>query len=138
MGVNAVGTIVGEIDLEVPASVAWDAVADVGNVHLRLVPGFVTNTTLVEGVRTVTFANGIVLKEAIVAIDADLRRIAYGSVNGRATHHNASLQVVPTGDNACRLIWITDVLPENVVPYIRGNVDAALPIMKATIEKHAG
>lgn len=36
-----------------------------------------------------------------------------------------------------RLIWTTDVLPDAVTSYILGNVEAALPIIKKTIEAQA-
>ena len=36
----------------------WDAVRDLGALHTRLVPGFVTDCKLEEGARMVTFARG--------------------------------------------------------------------------------
>jgi hypothetical protein len=76
-----------------------------------LVKGFVTGTTLEGTVRTVTFGNGMVVKEQILSLNDDTRRIAYRAVGGGATHHNASLQVIPTSERASRLVWITDLLP---------------------------
>jgi len=131
------GSVIKEIVIGAAAEIAWSAVRDVGNVHTRLVPGFVTATTLEDGVRTVTFANGIVIGEAIVTIDEERRRIAYASIGGQAKHHNASIEIVPEGEAACRLIWTTDILPDALTSYILGNVEAALPIMKRTIEAQA-
>lgn len=131
------GSVMRDVAIDAAADIAWSAVADVGNVHIRLVPGFVRDTTLTDGVRTVTFANGVVIREAIVSIDQERRRIAYGSIGAKASHHNASIEIVPTGDASCRLIWTTDVLPDALVPYILGNVENALPIMNATIEAQA-
>lgn len=95
-----------EIAIDAPAEIAWSAVRDAGNVHTRLVPGFVAATMLDEGVRTVTFANGVVLQEAIVTIDEERRRIAYASIGGRAQHHNASMEVVPDGASVCRPAYL--------------------------------
>jgi len=43
-----------------------DALRDVGALHTRLAPGFVTHTRLEPGARIVTFGNGMVVREAII------------------------------------------------------------------------
>jgi len=53
----------------------WDALRDVGALHTRLVPGFVTDTSLQDGVRTVTFGNGMVARETIVTVDENEHRV---------------------------------------------------------------
>ncbi len=40
----------------------WDVLRDIGALHTRLVPGFVTDTRLEPGARIVTFANGMVVR----------------------------------------------------------------------------
>lgn len=96
-----------------PADV-WDAIRDYGAVHERLARDFVVDTTVEDGARVVTFANGFVAREVIVGIDEDQRRLAYSVADGAAgsTHHNASFQVFDAGDGSTRLVWITDVLPD--------------------------
>ena len=78
----------------------WEAIRDVGAVHRRLAPGFVVDCRLEEdgGARVVTFANGLVARELIVDIDDAARRLVWAVVDGRPTHHNASLQVFAEGD----------------------------------------
>ena len=76
------------------------ALRDVGAVHTRLAPGFVTDVRLEDGARIVTFGNGMVARELIVDVDDDARRVAWSVVGGRMTHHNASAQVFPEGDAA--------------------------------------
>ena len=68
-------------DLGQPQSV-WDAIRDIGALHTRLVPGFVVDTRLEPGARIVTFANGMVVKEPIVTIDEDQRRLVWGARKG--------------------------------------------------------
>ena len=46
-----------EIPLDARAEDVWAAVRDIGALHTRLVPGFVTDTKLESGARIVTFAN---------------------------------------------------------------------------------
>src|SRR6476660_1881476 len=47
----------------------WSAIRDIGALHTRLVPGFVTDTRLERGARIVTFGNGMVLREPIIAVE---------------------------------------------------------------------
>lgn len=48
-----------------------------GAVHERLLPGRVTSTRIEGDVRTLTFPNGVVVHELIVAIDDEARRLSY-------------------------------------------------------------
>jgi len=123
-----------EIVIERAASAVWDALADVGALHTRLVPGFVTDCRLEPGARVVTFANGMVARELIVAVDADARRVAWAVVGGRLTHHNASAQAFSEGDGACRVVWIADFLPDTFATDLAAMIDAGLAAMKRALE----
>src|SRR5215510_15379737 len=92
-----------EILLEASARHVWDAVRDVGALHRRLVPGFVVDTRLEADARVVTFGNGMVVRELIVDLDDEARRLAWSARGGRLTHHNASAQVFPDGGRRCKL-----------------------------------
>lgn len=112
----------------------WAAVRDVGAVHQRLAPGLVVDTRVDGDARVVTFANGLVARELIVDLDEESRRFAYASVQGRPTHHNASMQVFAEDDGRSRLVWITDVLPEDLAPSILELVEQSAVVMKQTLE----
>lgn len=62
-------TITKSVDVAINPDQAWDAVRDWGHVHQRLCPGTLTDCVVEEGARTVTFANGLVARELIVAVD---------------------------------------------------------------------
>jgi len=64
-----------EVVVETGPDLVWDAIRDVGAVHERLAPGFVVDTRLEEGARIVTFGNGVVARELIVAVDEAARRL---------------------------------------------------------------
>ena len=113
----------------------WTAVRDVGAVHQRLAEGFVVDTRLDGDARVVTFANGLVVRELIVDVDDADRRVAYAAVGGRATHHNASMQVFADGRGGTRLMWITDVLPNEVAGPIGALVEQGARAMKQTLER---
>jgi len=111
---------------------AWDALRDVGSLPTRLVGGFVTDCELDDGVRTVTFANGMTVQERIVSVDDELRRLAYSATGGRATHHHAVVEVHGAGD-ATTLVWSVDLLPDEMGPAIAAMMDAAVAAMTATL-----
>jgi hypothetical protein len=112
-------TIRKNIDLDVAADTVWDVIRDVGAVHRRLAPGFVIDTKLEPGSRTVTFANGVVAHERIIAIDEQLHRVAYSASSEQIEHHNASFEVVPLSETQTRLVWTADVVPESAAERIR-------------------
>ena len=126
-----------EIQIDTSAADVWDAVRDVGAVHLRLAPGFVVDTRLEEDARVVTFANGVVAHELIVDCDDARRRLVWSVVGGRMTHHNASLQVFAETDERSRLVWIADLLPNEVAPVIAGMIEHAMGVMKRTLERRS-
>jgi carbon monoxide dehydrogenase subunit G len=123
-----------EIVIEALPEKVWDAIRDVGAVHKRLAAGFVTDTRLEEEVRIVTFANGMVVRELIVDIDDKARRVAYSAVGGQFKHHNASMQVFAEGADRTRLVWITDLLPNELAGPIGVLVDQGAEAMKKTLE----
>jgi uncharacterized protein YndB with AHSA1/START domain len=123
-----------EIVLDASPEHVWSALRDVGAVHTRLARQFVLDTRLDGDSRLVTFANGEVVRERIVDIDDRARRLAYAVVDWRTTHHNASFQVVPEGEGRCRLVWITDLLPDTLAELVRGFVDQGSTAIKRTLE----
>jgi hypothetical protein len=113
----------------------WEAVKDVGAVHARLAQGFVTDTKLEGDTRTVTFANGFVVQEQVVAIDNEVRRFVYRSVGGRASHHNAFFQIFPTPDGKSKVLWVTDLLPEEMRAPIEQMVELGSGAIQRTLEE---
>ena len=114
----------------------WDAIRDVGAVHKRLAPGFVVDTVLEADARVVTFGNGLVARELIVDVDDQVRRLVWAVVGSpRLTHHNASLQVFEEGAGRSRVVWIADLLPNEVAKDIRGLIEQGMSVMKQTLER---
>jgi carbon monoxide dehydrogenase subunit G len=79
-----------------------------------------------------------VVRELIVDLDDEARRLAWSPRGGRFTHHNASVQVLADGEGRSRLIWIADLLPDELAADIRAMMDQAVAVMKPTLEEHAG
>ena len=119
-----------EVSLCADATTVWEVVRDVGAVHTRFAPGFVTNVEMEEGARMVTFANGLVAREVIVTVDEEQKRLAYSVRSERLAHHNASFQVFAAGEGMSRIVWITDVLPDEAAIPIARNMDKGLAAAK--------
>jgi hypothetical protein len=115
----------------------WAAVRDVGAVHLRLVPGYAVDACLDGDFRILTMANGAVVRELILDIDDERRRVAYAVIETPMplVYHHASFQVLPEGDDRTRLIWITDALPNGLADEIRIRVDRGAIVIKQTLEE---
>ena len=126
------------IVLNVGADQAWDALRDVGNLHTRLVRGFVVECEFDGSARILKFANGVSATERIVAISEPDRRVSWSAVSERLAHHNASAQVVPEGPGSCHFIWSVDVLPDSIAPSIEAMVLAGLQSIKRTLEQDGG
>jgi len=126
-------TIRKEIVLRASPDAGWSAVRDVGEVHRRLVPGVLVDARLDGDARVVTFANGLVVRERIVDVDDEARRFCWSAVRGRLSHHNASMQVFPDGSGT-RLVWMCDLLPDEMASAIRTLIEAGSAALKKTLE----
>lgn len=124
-----------ELRIAARPETAWAALRDIGALHTRLVPGFVTDTRLEEGARIVTFGNGMVVRELMLDVDEATQRVAWSAVGGPMTHHNASAQVFPDGADGCRFVWIADLLPDEVAPTIAAMIDQGMAVIKTTLER---
>ena len=127
-------TICKEATIARDAAFVWDAIRDVGAIHRRLVPGFVVDCRLDGDSRYITFANGMAMREIIVSVDDQTRRHAWSARGEPLTHHNASIQVFADGAAACRVVWIADLLPNEVADTVADMISQGLAAMKRTLE----
>jgi polyketide cyclase/dehydrase/lipid transport protein len=111
----------------------WDAIRDIGALHTRLVRGFVIDTRLEPGARVVTFRSGLVVREPIVTIDDESRRLVWGAQGGPLTHYNGAVQVFPEGTGS-RVVWIADFLPDDAARNVASMVDEGMAAMKRTLD----
>jgi uncharacterized protein YndB with AHSA1/START domain len=129
-------TVCVEAIVNAPAQRVWEAVADVGAVHQRLLPGRVADARMEGDVRILTMPDGAQVRELILAVDHAIRRMAYTVTAGQRlplTYHHAAFQVYEEGD-CCRLVWLTDVLPHAMATVVRGRVQRGIQEIKGTLE----
>ena len=127
-----------EIHTSASPEQVWDALRDVGALHTRLVPGFVVETRLEPGERVVTFGNGMVIREPIIDVNDEMRRVAWSAIGGQLTHYNASAQVFVNADKQTTIVWIADLLPNEAAGQIGLMMEQGMAIMKATLDRLAG
>ena len=129
-------TIRKEMHLAAPVEKVWQALADFQHVHTRLAPGFVVDSKPDgDKARIITFSNGSVVKETLVTLDEDQHRLVYVVSSERISHHNASAELVAEDSRHCRFVWTTDVLPDEIAPYIDAQMDEGVKVMKAALER---
>jgi hypothetical protein len=126
-------TIHREIWIDVPPEAAWDALRDIGALHDRLARGFVVETELEPGARLVTFANGLRLREHIVAIDEEMWRLVWAAESDGLTHHNGAAQIFSDGTGT-RFVWIADLLPDEAAREIASMMGDGLTAIRRTLE----
>jgi hypothetical protein len=128
------GTIRAELKTAAKASDVWSAIRDIGALHTRLVPGFVVDTKLEPGTRVVTFVNGVTLREPIVSLDDEARRLVWTHEGGRARHYNGSLQVFPLPDGLTSVAWTADFLPDDIGGYMSQAIEAGMAAMQRSLD----
>jgi hypothetical protein len=123
-----------EVRIDVAPDDAWAALRAYGELHQRLVPGFVVDARLDGRDRIVTFFNGAVLRERLVDLDDDARRLVWSVVDGPYSHHNGSAQVFASGGGGTVLVWIADLLPDDAAERTAALMERGLSTAKQTLE----
>ena len=121
----------------VSAEKAWLALRDVGNAHCLFAP-VLTSSTLDGDVRTVTFADGMVVREKIIDIDDNSCRVTYAVLDDLFKQHSASMQILPVDENCCRFVWISDFLPDENAEMVRPLVDLGANALAFNLEQADG
>ncbi len=127
-----------ERTIEVSPEEAWAVLADWGAPHERLVPGFVVATELDGDDRLVTFFNGAVARERLIARSEEERRLVWSIVDGPYAHHNGAAQIYANDDGTTRFVWIADVLPNEMAEITGELMERGIETVKQSLEASAG
>jgi carbon monoxide dehydrogenase subunit G len=123
-----------EIETSARPEDVWAAIRDIGALHTRLVPGFVVDTRLERDARIVTFGNGMTVREPIVDVNDEARRLVWSAEGAGLTHYNASVQVFERPGNGSRVVWIADLLPHDMKGPIEAMIEQGMAVMKKTLD----
>jgi hypothetical protein len=129
-------TIRKETTIDVPVDTAWGALRDYGALH-ELAVGFVTATEMDGGDRLVTFANGTILRERLISIDDEARRVAWTIVDGPYSHHNGATQVFGEGERRTRFVWTADLLPDETAAPTAEAMEIGTQAIKRELERRS-
>lgn len=124
-----------EIVIDVGVEPAWDALRRVGSPHTLFAP-VLADAGMQGDVRTVRFADGMVVRERILDVDEEYRRVAYTVVEPAGmTYHHASMQLESAGPGRCVFVWITDVLPAEAVVQLQPFIERGAEALKQNLER---
>jgi carbon monoxide dehydrogenase subunit G len=127
-------TIRKEMEIHASPQQVWEALSDVGALHTRLAAGFVAETEMDANARVVTFVDGSVVREEIVAVDDAARRVVWAIVGQQFHHYNGAAQVFDHVDGT-RFVWTTDLLPDELAPHVDAMMTAGIAAIKRTLEE---
>lgn len=116
---------------ETPEKV-WEKLSKVGEISKLI--GFVSDSVLTGDTRVCSLAQGGTLKEKIVTVDADARRVVYAITESplNMEFHAASMEVGASGKGAT-MTWTVDLLPAEAAAQMEPMLDAAMEDMKSTL-----
>jgi hypothetical protein len=128
-------SVIREIIIDAAPEKVWAAVGDFANGPMQISPGVFVNCRLDEpGVRTLTFADGTVARERLIARDEQPRRIVWGWVGDEVAHDNTSIQVFAEGKTQSRLVWIHDTLPDELTAWLATAMDQLAPVFQQALK----
>ena len=107
------------------------------SIHKEILIDASPDTKLDGDARIVTFSNGTVAREILVDCDDTKRRLVYAIVSERIKQHSASAQVFAESDGRTRFVWIADVLPNEIAPYMDAQMDLGLLAMQKALGRSA-
>ena len=130
-------SITKNIETTAPVRAVWSAMRDIGALHTRLVPGFVVDTVLDGSARIVTFANGMVIREPIITVDEEHRRLVWSAEGPQFEHYNSSAQALEQANGTTVVVWIADFTPDELADVIDEMMTAGAAAMKSALDRNA-
>ena len=73
------------------------------------------------------------VRELIIDVNDENRRIAWAAIGTSMTHYNASFQVYEKNGGTLG-VWIADLLPHTAAPHITEMIEQGLATMKHAME----
>ena len=123
-----------QLSVEVDREKAWAELRQVGAAHKLFAPVLVDGH-LDGNIRTVRFANGMLVQERIVDVDDKRCRVAYSVLDGPGmAYHHASMQVVDAEPGRCLFVWITDFLPPELASTLTPLIEQGARALKDNLE----
>ena len=123
--------------VKVSAEKAWSMLRNVGKPQV-LFSGVLVDGFIEGDIRTVTFANGMLVRERIIDIDETNRRVAYAVLGDLFEHHSAFMEIFPDGEERCRFVWVSDFLPNERMELVKPLVEQGSRMLVFNLEAGVG
>ena len=126
-------TIYRETEINVSVGKLWEAISDVDNVDKLL--SYLESAEMDGDFRTYAMDCGGQLRELIVTIDQESRRVAYFIVEGPFgfEHHSSSWRAIADGAKDT-FIWETDVMSDSIIEILEPVIDQSIDDIRTAIE----
>jgi hypothetical protein len=125
------------IEIDAPAETAWGIVR-----RAEALPSWfasIASATVEADVRVVELVGGGIVREHLVNVDDELRRLQYRIVDGIAvSDHLATIDVIETNPHRCLVVYSTEVHPDRIGVQLGGAVRGALAALKTAAESGRG
>ena len=123
-----------DIRINRSADDVWKVVTDAGSIS-EWFPGM-TASKADDKTRTITLEAGFDLDEDIVTNDSSLRRFQYAIKPGvmPVEFHLGTVDVLEDGDGASRVIYSTDIRPDDFIGLVGPATEGGLAGLKAKLE----
>lgn len=114
------------------AAKAWEKISDIGAVD-KLV-SLITSCALDGDTRLCTLPDGQAIKERIISVDHDARRVVYTVTDGPLPleFHCAAVQVTEA-DSGAEVTWTVDVKPDEIAGPLSDMMDGAAQSMSEAL-----
>jgi hypothetical protein len=76
----------------------------------------------------------MVVRELIVDVDDEARRVVWSVQGQLMTHHNGSAQVVKGEDGQTKVVWVADLLPDEAAGPVGQMMEQGMAVMKTTLD----
>jgi len=127
-------SVLREFTVGTSADKAWSVIGDFAHGPLKLAPDvFVSCDMEPENTRLLTFSDGTKAREQLISRDDKMRRGVWRWVDSGIIHDNTTMQVFPEGDNACRVIWVHDVLPDSAAEWLAPTMNKLVPLFQQSL-----
>jgi len=120
------------IEIDATPEAVWAKISDVAGISNLI--GFLENSVLDGDRRVCTLVDGGELKEDIISVDTNLKRVVYTITASplNLDFHVAAMEVQANGATA-RLIWSTDLLPAAAAEHVGPMLDMASKDLAETL-----
>jgi hypothetical protein len=130
-------TIYRTAKLDVPAEVAWDFVDRYTRSEVHAFSNCVAERQEAD-YRVVNTVDGMEIWERNVTVDSERMRAVYAIPDfpGGAEHHQAEMRIDRGTDGSATLVWITDMLPDELAEAMAENYDQLMTDLVQAINNH--